>query len=79
MNITPKAKEILEFFKLLHEQNKLFKTSEITTTCDCTLATAHKWIREFKYSGLVEIEYINATKRYKDGMYKVKSIDLKQL
>jgi predicted transcriptional regulator len=79
MNITPKAKEILEFLKLLHEQNRLFKTSEITTTCDCTFATAHKWIREFKYMGLVELEYINATKRNKDGMYKVKSIDLKQL
>jgi len=79
MNITPKAKQILEFFKLLHEQNRLFKTTEITIECDCTLATAHKWIREFKYSGLVELEYINATKRYRDGIYKVKSINLKQL
>ena len=79
INLTPKAEEILEFFKRLHEQDKLFRTIEITTECECTLATAYKWIREFKYAGVVEIEYINATKRNKDGLYRIKNIDLTKL
>lgn len=76
MNMTPKAKEILAFFEKMHQEDKFFRTMDVAKNTDCTLATVHKWIREFKYSGIVVIDYFNDTKRHKDGIYKVKSINL---
>jgi len=73
------AQTIFAWLQEAHKQNKTFKLIEITKECGTTHATLYKWIREFKYWAVCELDYQNDTARRRDGIYSVKYIDLSKL
>jgi hypothetical protein len=73
------AQAILHWLQTAYQEKRIFKLIEITKECGTTHATVYKWLREFKYCEVCELDYQNSTKRRKDGMYSVKYIDLSKL
>ena len=73
------AQLILLWLQTAYQEKRTFKLIEITKECRTTHATLYKWIREFKYWAVCELDYQNNTARRRDGIYSVKYIDLSKL